>query len=548
MKSNQDHHQNFMETASERDDVVSQKLLTFDPSLPGLKPKTISQLNYLYEIGDGDLLLDPLQARLQLGDELADQLKLDESTKLVLWPQPIDDPNDPQNWSKSKKLTILIILTMAAFIPDFDSGIGIASLFFLAKEFDSTPEIVNNLSSKYSINLAHLDHLFSSSYDLSDKCPATAGLSFYWDLVLFYSQVLGLGFLIGCTFATNLKVFTAMRCLNSFFSAAPQIMGLYCINGLFGYLVAKANWRWAYGIGCIYSAFVVILIAVFMQETLYDRLSPFQTPVCNGFGSRLKTLIGLTGFRTADSRSSWSDVISPTFELLYRPHCLAILVYLGVVFGFGIGINVTNVIFTTSPPPFGYGLSQYAVASLYATPALAVLIGELIGRYLNDKAILVLSQKNHGVFEPEFRLWSLYGAIVLFASGFIILGGSFEYKWNIAAVVFGWGLAEVGIMVTTVACYNYLNNSFFLPGEVSALLNQARTIGGFAVPYFQTKWATKQGALQTFGCEAGIAAGLFILLVPLIQAKGKKFRKAYGLKPRVRLPQLESETELHKKN
>ena len=39
-------------------------------------------------------------------------------------------------------------------------------------------------------------------------------------------------------------------------------------------------------------------------------------------------------------------------------------------------------------------------------------------------------------------------------------------------------------------------------GEISALLNLARTLGGFSVAYFQVPWAIKHGALQTFGCEA----------------------------------------------
>ncbi len=59
------------------------------------------------------------------------------------------------------------------------------------------------------------------------------------------------------------------------------------------------------------------------------------------------------------------------------------------------------------------------------------------------------------------------------------------------------------------------------PGEISALINLARTFGGmsmssmqialqvpmrpdkgFAVAYFQVPWAEKHGAIQTFGCEA----------------------------------------------
>jgi MFS family permease len=35
----------------------------------------------------------------------------------------------------------------------------------------------------------------------------------------------------------------------------------------FGFLVAKQNWRWAYGIGSMYGAVVCLLIIFFMDET-----------------------------------------------------------------------------------------------------------------------------------------------------------------------------------------------------------------------------------------------------------------------------------------
>jgi len=49
----------------------------------------------------------------------------------------------------------------------------------------------------------------------------------------------------------------------------------------------------------------------------------------------------------------------------------------------------------------------------------------------------------------------------------------------------------------------YINDCFPKhQGEISALLNLTRVLGGFSVAYFQVPWATKHGALQTFGCEA----------------------------------------------
>ena len=37
------------------------------------------------------------EAREEFGDEVASKLKLTKDGRFVLWPQPSDDPEDPQN-------------------------------------------------------------------------------------------------------------------------------------------------------------------------------------------------------------------------------------------------------------------------------------------------------------------------------------------------------------------------------------------------------------------------------------------------------------------
>jgi hypothetical protein len=78
----------------------------------------------LHEEHAGRLVIDPGKAKIEFGEVVASRLKLTRDGTKVLWPQPTDDPNDPQNWSDRRKSIQLLVVTLASVVPDFDSGIG----------------------------------------------------------------------------------------------------------------------------------------------------------------------------------------------------------------------------------------------------------------------------------------------------------------------------------------------------------------------------------------------------------------------------------------
>ncbi|KAG2059928.1 hypothetical protein BDR06DRAFT_979677 [Suillus hirtellus] len=357
----------------------------------------------------GRLVVDPEQAKVEFGEVMASRLKLSR---------------DGLKWTDFRKTVHLIIITMSAVVPDFDSGIGIASIFGLAQSYNTTSGVINDLTSNWSIFL--LDLLISK------------GLYVVTDISPFHLQ------------ARKLNIWT------SGFVISP-----YLSPFVFGFLVARVSWRWAYAIGSIYSVIVLLLIVFFMEETMYDRhLASKPLQISTGLRYRFETLRG------------------------------------ALVFGFSIGLNTTNVVFMGSPPPVGFGFSQYAVA---------VLIGEFIGRYVNEFIMDLHIRKNNGFFEAESRLWTCYLAMPLYICGFLTLGAGIQ-NLSEAALIMGWGIAIVAITLNTVAVYAYCNDCFpRRAGGVSALLNLARALDGFAVAYFQVPWATKSGGLMVFGIEAAQA-------------------------------------------
>jgi len=441
----------------------------------------------------------------------------------------------------------LIVITLAATIPDFDVGIGVASIFALAQQYDTTTGRVNNLTANWSIFLLGWGSVLTVPLVRRyGRLP-----------VLFWSQLLTLGFLVGCTFAPNLKTFAAMRCLAAFFGSCPLVTGLYVVTDmypihrqarniniwalgflasssvspfLFGFLVAKTSWRWSYGIGSIYSGLVLLLIVFFGRETLFDRgVKGLPPRPADSLIYRFETLVGVTGVKLAKYRVTWLETLSTPFKLIWRPHLLLILILEAVLYSFCIGIFVTNAVFLGSPRPFGFGFSQYAVAGAYATPIVGIVIGELIGHYANDAIMRITTRRNNGIFEAESRLWALYIGMPLYICGFVVLGAAFEKHLSVGAVVMGWGISLAALIVNTVPIYAYANDCFpKYQGEISALLSLARVLVGFGVPYFQVPWSIKHGAMQTLGCEAAIATGFFLLIVPALQLTGKTLRGRFS--------------------
>lgn len=48
----------------------------------------------------------------------------------------------------------------------------------------------------------------------------------------------------------------------------------------------------------------------------------------------------------------------------------------------------------------------------------------------------------------------------LYICGFLVLGASFQKHLSVGALVMGWGIAEVAVMIATVAVYAYCNDCF----------------------------------------------------------------------------------------
>ena len=305
----------------------------------------------------------------------------------------------------------------------------------------------------------------------------------------------------------------------------------YC-GPLFGnFIIAgTGSWRAVFWLVFGVCAFDLVLIVIFADESWYRRDIPLSEQPERSSKTRLFRLIGT--WQLKHHTNYFLTIPSSYYRLvavIIKPVMIPIMIYYMLSFMWAVGINITSSILLETPRVAGgYGFSARGVGYVYFTPLVAITIGEFWGHFFNDYLARRYVKRHNGVFKPEARLPANYIGSFLMIPGLIIVGQALKHLLNYSAIVMGWGMYVVGVMVASVATTAYALDCY--PngsGEVSAYLNFARTIGGFSVGYFQQPWGAADGYDVSFGIQAAIVAVATVLLT-LIYVYGERMRAKGG--------------------
>ncbi|KAK8037885.1 hypothetical protein PG994_014652 [Apiospora phragmitis] len=457
------------------------------------------------------------------------KLAKDGHTRLI--PQPSDDAHDPLNWPWGKKHIILFIVAFSALLPDYGSATGKflhQAGPFHAREWNMAEDEVNHsqVGNVFTV-------IFSAYFG---RLP-----------VMFYFLVVALATAIWCAAATTFGSFMAARVLNGFFSTVSQGGGLMFIQDMFFFheRARKIN-LWAYVflrftsffvispyLGPLLAAFMaaakpwpipfwvyvaetglaLILTILFVEETFYDRrISEAEQPPR---GTRVGRLLGIAQYKTRHVRNSFAEACLRSIKVVIKPTVAISCIYYLLTFAWVVGINTTLSIFLG--PVYGFGLKQ--IGFFYFTPVTAVILGELAGHFLHDFLAKQYIRTHKGHFEPEVRLRAIIVALPFMLVGLVLLGQSLQNQWHYMIASISWGLYVFGVMITTVAISSYNLDSY--PEAWGR--SPHGTLGGFIISYFQVRWANARGTKESFGVQAAICGGAFLLIL-LLMWKGRSMR------------------------
>lgn len=217
------------------------------------------------------------------------------------------------------------------------------------------------------------------------------------------------------------------------------------------------------------------------SESASQHSQVFEEPVSQdsiprSFRNRLSLFSG------RHTRDKWWMVLLRPFYLYSYPGVAygSIMYSLAVVWLIVISETLSDIF--RSPP---YGYSQETVGLWYVSPFVGGILGSITAGVMGDRLTRFIVKHNHGIYEPEFRLFMLVPSSIFSAFGLMGYGWSAHNAdpW-IAPVMFfgclsfGSSMASTTAITYTVDCYRMYS------AEALVNFNLTKNVLGFIFSLF----------------------------------------------------------------
>ncbi|KAG5358660.1 putative MFS-type transporter [Yarrowia sp. B02] len=506
---------------------------------------------------------------------------LETSETIVLQPTPSSDPNDPLNWAKWRKYLNFFIICFFTLMDFTANDVPSVMRPPWRKEFGWSFAELNNT---YAISLAGMGLgcpllvPFANKFGRRPVYLVAAALVVA--MVAWMSEMNTIGEAYGAMFILGLsgsvtETIIQMTVADMFFvHERGTFNGIYMLIVDFGnfivlvpagYCTVNLGWRWTYRIIAIISAVMFLMVALLMEETTYTR----TVSVIDGISEEsddesvtkvvaekssmtkkeekseydLQAKAGPLQFPEIDSEIQMNPLRKRLAPYTYTPGSfreflrkmytpfLTLVTYPIVTFSavqYGCLLSFLSMASSTISNSFSvapYNFSSAGIGNINIAPCIGMTLGCFYGGWFNDKTIIWLSKRNNGIYEPEFRLYSLVFANLTVTVGMFMFGISIAHNvhWMVptvgfAIVAFGYGSCGAIIVTYLIDCYEKIVSDAFI-GVV--VIRNGMTM---MILFCLSPWVKSIGLQNTFisgGCLSLISV---LLTLPMIKY-GKELRR-----------------------
>ncbi|KAI1279153.1 major facilitator superfamily domain-containing protein [Xylaria sp. FL0933] len=453
------------------------------------------------EIRDGFVnIRDP-----ELGPELKEKVDTTapnpNDPDLVTWTGP-DDPENPKNWTFSKKWAAVFTVSLFTFISPISSSLVAPALEKIGDELGIDQAFEKNLTLS----------IFILAYAIGPLVWGPLSELYGRVVVLQLVNLIYLFFNLGCGLARTKSELIAFRFLSGLGGSAPLAIGggvlsdlftaedrgkalsIYSLAPLLGpaigpiagaFIAQNTSWRWAFYATTIADALIQGAGLFFLKET--------YTPVLLVW--KKKRLMKETGNANLHTPFDNPDrTVGKMLRIaLERPFRMittqiivqVIAVYMLYVYGLIYIVLTSFPTLWSTPKPAGYGESLGIGGLNYISLGLGFFLGAQICAPLQDRIYVALKKRYGGVGKPEYRVPMMVPGAVLMPIGLIVYGWTAEFKthWifpNIGAAIF-----SMATIMSFQCLQTYLVDTYtrFAASAVSAG-TVFRSLAGFGFPLF----------------------------------------------------------------
>nr|QPF70305.1 major facilitator superfamily transporter [Lasiodiplodia theobromae] len=458
---------------------------------------------------------------------------------IVDWDGP-DDPENPMNWSKSKKWGAIAIVSLITFLIPLASSMFAPGVPELMAEFNSTSEILSGfVVSVYVLGFAVGPLIIAPLSEMYGRLP------------LYHTcNVLFIIFNVACARSTSLGMLIAFRFLAGCVGASPLTLGGGTIADLIpreqrgtamaiwvagpcigpvvgplsgGFLSQAAGWRWTFYVVSIAAGVITVCGFIFMSET-------YAIAILNRKVRRLKKLTGNSSLRSKlDVGLSPRDlfffsIVRPTKMLFRSPIVFLLSLYVAIAYAY------LYILFTTFTLVYKeqYGFNTGTAGLTYLGIGIGSVIGQWVYTVWGNRSVRRALAK--GNFTPEKRLPLMFPGAAAMPIGLFWYGWTVEKHTHWIVPIIGTGFVGFGLMLIFMAPNTYLVDVYTLHAASAMAANTVlRSTFGAFIPL------AGQSMYEALGLGWGNSLLGFVAIalipIPVFFVKyGEALRKKYPVK------------------
>jgi MFS family permease len=221
------------------------------------------------------------------------------------------------------------------------------------------------------------------------------------------------------------------------------------------------------------------------------------------------------------SQDKWWMVALRPFVLYAYPAVLfSTFVYAFAVVWLIVVSEVISTIFAHEP----YNFPATSVGLLYISTFLGGCLGSAVAGRVSDIIVRIMSRRNGGIYEPEFRLVMMIPVMIFVSSGMMGFGwSSFDKDLWIVPAIF---LALIGCgcsMASTIAITYVVDSYKTFASEALVTLNFSKNVLGFLFSLFVVRFFEGSGGRTTFVVFGCIEIFICLFGIP-VYIYGKRMR------------------------